>query len=74
MNNVNMHSNLPPRNLDETTLTKREHFAAMAMQGLIANSDWLKNIIKLCEGDDVRVYGIIKATSHSLADTMLEDK
>jgi hypothetical protein len=39
MNNVNMHSNLPPRNLDETTLTKREHFAAMAMQGLLYTYD-----------------------------------
>jgi hypothetical protein len=68
MNNVNMHSNLPPRNLDETTLTKREHFAAMAMQGLLSNPKWVEDALTR-EGEGF--YSVLKYAAYSAADKML---
>lgn len=55
-------------------LTKREHFAAMAMQGFLSNSSWLMPLMQKANGDPVIVNCAVKELSYQLADKMLEDK
>lgn len=55
-------------------LTKREHFAAMAMQGFLSNSSWLMPLMQKANGDPVIVNCAVKELSYQLADKMLEEK
>jgi len=54
-------------------LTKREHFAAMAMQGFISNSVWLSHLSDMVGGSHEMVNSSIKIFSYKLADEMLKD-
>ena len=57
-------------------LTKREYFAAKAMEGVISNPDTLREITravgKHSEGDEF--FETVKAIAYKYADAMLEDE
>ena len=52
-------------------LTKREHFAGLAMQGLVSNHDWAKTMVATDDWDDF----VKRATSGAveLADAILAE-
>lgn len=52
-------------------LTKREHFAAMAMQGILSNTDLVSISIK--SGGD-NWYYLVKNSAWKMADAMLDEK
>lgn len=50
-------------------LTKREHFAAMAMQGLLSNPEWMQ----IYEGQKyIFASEIVAQTSLNMADALIE--
>jgi hypothetical protein len=55
--------------VDETGLTKREYFAAMAMQGLLSNSKLWANIERV---EDVGMYEWFALQSKQYADELLK--
>lgn len=58
--------------VDEKGLTKREHFAAMAMQGLCLNGAWDKGIQKQCDNEKVTTSVAIATYAVDLADALIE--
>lgn len=63
-----------PRPIDEmvpnTGLTKREYFAGLAMQGLVAREGWSERIME--EGGDKSLCIYIAAASIKMADELLK--
>ena len=55
-------------------LTKREHFAAMAMQGIVSNSQLMISIIESNGMKTLDIDSHIKTMAYGLADKMLEEK
>ena len=56
--------------VEEKGLTKREYFAAMAMQGIVSNQEFLKN---LNAEPDLVVTGILEIADKLLARLSNED-
>lgn len=52
-------------------LTKREHFAALAMQGMLANSYWSELMFK-SKFDDKKIYSVISKDAVAHADALIE--
>ena len=55
-------------------LTKREHFAAMAMQGIVSNSQLMISIIESHGMKALDIDSHIKTMAYGIADKMLEEK
>ena len=52
-----------------TLLTRREHFAALAMQGLLSNTEWMREY----KGDKYLMESsVLASTSVEMADKVLE--
>ena len=52
-------------------LTKREYFAAMAMQGLLSNWEWMRGLDRTCLKREVSMEFGVAMASMSYADALL---
>jgi hypothetical protein len=69
MNNERVHPTIDRHGNPCQSLTKREYFAAMAMQGLLSNSVWIENVLK----KDIN-HGVALATaSVESADALISE-
>lgn len=56
-----------------TGFTKREEFAKAAMQGLLSNDSWLKNISDRTGSEVLTMACALKEITYKIADKMLEE-
>lgn len=55
-----------------TGLTKREHFAAKAMQGQLSDNNYLISAFKLAKADNLKIQDVIAISSVEYADALLK--
>lgn len=54
-------------------LSKREHFAAIAMHAIISSDSYFDAVSERAENDGESVASVVKSTSYAYADEMLGD-
>ena len=74
---TNPHENaFPAENLHYNGLTKREYFAAMAMQGMLSDNSYLHSLANeiVKNGDKiVKIKNLLVRDSCSMADALIEE-